>query len=353
MKTIRLLTLFLTLVSTVSNAQNYYGTAPLVIEDDSIFWGSFVYDRDYLDCQNDSDARENVSRLLRIDPKYIDSVTILKDSAAIAVWGPRAKYGAIEVSFNERSRENRFSRTLRHIPIIRAFQSFVEDIHHNRIQTLWDKKANPMARIEVSGKEPGKSDAVLIEVRDENGPIQAQVSLPGNKKHAFKTVGRTDVNGRIAFHAETRRERIRVGCSGYYDVELPIEGTKIEITLAKNPSIDEADIAWFKRTDDIRYDDNEITVSGDKPRSGDTITGQVYVGRNAVSGKCRIAEINAEGKVIAKTVTDSNGSFSLRVKNPGDLLFIDCGIRDTNVSVIEINGSRFIIKLAGQVQLRG
>ena len=285
---------------------------------DHISWDIDFYDSDYFDCKNESELRKKASDFLNLNPEDIVSVRYLKDDDAIKAWGSRGKYGVLEVSTN---------------------------------------KNNYVSQMKVSGKQPEEGDVILVEVKDENGPLMAQVDLPGNEKQPMRGLGSTDKEGRLAFRLDYTGDHIKVQCPGYHGVYQAIKGTRIEITMKKNPYLNDADVDLGRRNvaraqNNYGYRKTETTVTGDKPKADDTITGVLLVEGSPVND-CMIAEIDSNGTVISKTKTDKNGNFSLAIKNPDDFLFIGYNIKSYEVPLVKITGNKYRINLAARIHLRG
>ena len=64
-----------------------------------------------------------------------------------------------------------------------------------------------------------------------------------------------------------------------------------------------------------------VEVSGMRPEAGQTIRGYVYLDSIA-RPNCIVMEKNAQGKAVNATSTDANGSFSLKIVNPDDLIHV-------------------------------
>ena len=64
-----------------------------------------------------------------------------------------------------------------------------------------------------------------------------------------------------------------------------------------------------------------VKVSGIRPEAGQTIRGYVYLDSIA-RPNCIVMEKNAQGKTVNATSTDANGSFSLKIVNPDDLIHV-------------------------------
>ncbi len=285
---------------------------------DDITWDIDFYDRDYFDCENISELRKKASDFLNLNPEDIVSVRYLKDDDAIKAWGSGGKYGVLEV----RTNQNNF-----------------------------------VSQLKVSGKEPKEGDVILVEVKDENGPLTATVDLPGNEKQLMRSLGSTDQDGRLAFRLDYTGDHIKVQCPGYHGVYQAIKGTRIEITMKKNPYLNETDVDFGRWNvervqNNYGYRKTEIAVTGDKPKAGHTISGALLVEGTAVSN-CMIAEIDADGTVVSKTQTDKDGNFSIAIKNPDDLLFIGYNIARYDVPLIKITGNKFRINMAPRIRLRG
>lgn len=285
---------------------------------DHITWDIDFYDSDYFDCENISELRKKASDFLNLNPEDIVSVRYLKDDDAIKAWGSRGKYGVLEV----RTNQNNF-----------------------------------VSQMKVSGKQPKKGDVILVEVKDENGPLMATVELPGNEKQMMRGLGSTDKDGRLAFRLDYTGDHIKVQCPGYHGVYQAIKGTRIEITMKKNPYLNETDVDLGRRNvervqNNYGYRKTEIEVTGDKPKADDTISGALLVEGTAVS-HCMIAEIDSNGTVVSKTQTDKNGNFSIAIKNPDDFLFIGYNIASYDVPLIKITGNKYRINMAPRIRLRG
>lgn len=285
---------------------------------DDITWDIDFYDRDYFDCENISELRKKASDFLNLNPEDIVSVRYLKDDDAIKAWGSGGKYGVLEV----RTNQNNF-----------------------------------VSQLKVSGKEPKEGDVILVEVKDENGPLTATVDLPGNEKQLMRSLGSTDQDGRLAFRLDYTGDHIKVQCPGYHGVYQAIKGTRIEITMKKNPYLNETDVDFGRWNvervqNNYGYRKTEIAVTGDKPKAGHTISGALLVEGTAVSN-CMIAEIDADGTVVSKTQTDKDGNFSIAIKNPDDFLFIGYNIASYDVPLIKITGNKFRINMAPRIRLRG
>ena len=69
---------------------------PLIVVDGNIFEVEANL-RNNFDYQNDSQNEEKVSELLNINPEDIQSISILKDAAATAIWGARGSNGVMEI----------------------------------------------------------------------------------------------------------------------------------------------------------------------------------------------------------------------------------------------------------------
>ena len=307
---------------------------------DHISWDIDFYDSDYFDCKNESELRKKAADFLNLNPEDIVLVRYLKDDDAIKAWGSRGKYGVLEV-FTYISKRKR-------TPLIRN-RRVVPEVHTN--------KNNYVSQMKVSGKEPEEGDIILIEVKDENGPLMAQVDLPGNEKQPMRGLGSTDKEGRLAFRLDYTGDHIIVQCPGYHGVYQAIRGTRIEITMKKNPYLNEADVDLGRRNveraqNNYGYRKTETTVTGDKPKTDDTITGVLLVEGNSVT-HCLIAEIDSNGTVVSKTQTDTNGNFSLAIKNPDDFLFIGYNIRSYEVPLLKITGNKYRINMAPRIRLRG
>ena len=65
-----------------------------------------------------------------------------------------------------------------------------------------------------------------------------------------------------------------------------------------------------------------VDVWGMRPEAGQTISGHVYLDSIA-SANCIVMEKNAQGKAVNATSTDANGSFSLKIVNPDDLIHVN------------------------------
>lgn len=285
---------------------------------DGITWDIDFYDSDYFDCENISELRKKASDFLNLNPEDILSVRYLKDDDAIKAWGSRGKYGVLEVHTNQN---------------------------------------NYVSQMKVSGKQPKEDDVILVEVKDENGPLMATVDLPGNEKQAMRVLGSTDKDGRLAFRLAYTGDHIKVQCPGYHGVYQAIKGTRIEITMKKNPYLNEADVELGRRNverarNNYGYRMTETTVSGDKPKANGTVSGALLVEGSPVSD-CMIAEIDSNGKVVSTTKTDRDGNFSLVIKDPDDFLFIGYDIARYNVPLIKITGNKYRINMAPRIRLRG
>lgn len=285
---------------------------------DHISWDIDFYDSNYFDCKNNSELRKKASDFLNLNPEDIVKVRYLKDDDAIKAWGSRGKYGVLEVHTNQN---------------------------------------NYVSQMKVSGKQPKEGDVILVEVKDENGPLMATVDLPGNEKQAMRVLGSTDKDGRLAFRLAYTGDHIKVQCPGYHGVYQAIKGTRIEITMKKNPYLNDADVDLGRRNveraqNNYGYRKTETTVTGDKPKADDTITGVLMVEGSPVND-CMIAEIDSNGTVISKTKTDKNGNFSLAIKNPDDFLFIGYNIKSYEVPLVKITGNKYRINLAARIHLRG
>ena len=285
---------------------------------DDITWDIDFYDRDYFDCENISELRKKASDFLNLNPEDIVEVRYLKGDDAVKAWGSRGKYGVLEV----RTNQNNF-----------------------------------ISQMKVSGKQPKEGDVILVEVKDENGPLMAKVDLPGNEKQLFRGLGSTDKNGRLAFRLAYTGDHIKVQCPGYHGVYQAIKGTRIEITMKKNPYLNEADVELGRRNverarNNYGYRMTETTVSGDKPKANDTVSGALLVEGSPVSD-CMIAEIDSNGEVVSKTQTDKDGNFSIAIKNPDDFLFIGYNIASYDVPLIKITGNKYRINMAPRIRLRG
>lgn len=307
---------------------------------DNITWDIDFYDSDYFDCKNESELRKKASDFLNLNPEDIVLVRYLKDDDAIKAWGSRGKYGVLEV-FTYISKRKR-------TPLIRN-RRVVPEVHTN--------KNNYVSQMKVSGKEPEEGDIILVEVKDENGPLMAQVDLPGNEKQPMRGLGSTDKEGRLAFRLDYTGDHIKVQYPGYHGVYQAIKGTRIEITMKKNPYLNEADVNLGRRNveraqNNYGYRKTETTVTGDKPKADDTITGVLLVEGNSVT-HCLIVEIDSNGTVVSKTQTDTNGNFSLAIKNPDDFLFIGYNIRSHEVPLLKITGNKYRINMAPRIRLRG
>lgn len=285
---------------------------------DDISWDIDFFDSNYFDCKNNSELRKKASDFLNLNPEDIVKVRYLKDDDAIKAWGNRGKYGVLEVHTNQN---------------------------------------NYVSQMKVSGKQPKEDDVILVEVKDENGPLMATVDLPGNEKQAMRVLGSTDKDGRLAFRLDYTGDHIKVQCPGYHGVYQAIKGTRIEITMKKNPYLNEADVELGRRNverarNNYGYRITETTVSGDKPKANDTVSGALLVEGSPVSD-CMIAEIDSNGKVVSTTKTDRDGNFSLVIKDPDDFLFIGYDIARYDVPLITITGNRFHINIAPKMRLRG
>ncbi|MBO6078525.1 MAG: hypothetical protein J6P66_07230 [Bacteroidaceae bacterium] len=285
---------------------------------DGITWDIDFYDSDYFDCENISELKNKASDFLNLNSEDIVSVRYLKDDDAIKAWGSRGKYGVLEV----RTNQNNF-----------------------------------VSQLKVSGKEPKEGDVILVEVKDENGPLMATVDLPGNEKQAMRGLGSTDKDGRLAFRLAYTGDHIKVQCPGYHGVYQAIKGTRIEITMKKNPYLNEADVELGRRNverarNNYGYRMTETTVSGDKPKANGTVSGALLVEGSPVSD-CMIAEIDSNGEVVSKTQTDKDGNFSIAIKNPEDFLFIGYNIASYDVPLIKITGHKYRINMAPRILLRG
>lgn len=228
---------YLAFACSVLQAQQLH---PLAVVNGEV-WDISVYDRDYFDFKDESEARENAAHLLGLNLDDIISVNFMRGPEAVStlLWGPRAKYGLIEVSIDN-SKHKPLTEVDSTLLTTLLNQAFVKQAEKAR-------KSKPAAKIKVSGTTPCEGDVVKIKVRDKNGPLNAVVSLPGNMNHLFRRVGLTDDKGRIAFNLQDVHDCIRVTCPGYYDVEVPISGTRMVFTLEKNPLIDEYDISLSRQ----------------------------------------------------------------------------------------------------------
>lgn len=307
---------------------------------DNTSWDIDFYDSDYFDCKDESELRKKAADFLNLNPEDIVLVRYLKDDDAIKAWGSRGKYGVLEVStyINKRKRN----------PLIRL-RRVVPEVHTN--------KNNYVSQMKVSGKQPEEGDVILVEVKDENGPLMAQVDLPGNEKQPMRGLGSTDKDGRLAFRLDYTGDHIKVQCPGYHGVYQAIRGTRIEITMKKNPYLNDADVDLGRRNvaraqNNYGYRKTETTVTGDKPKADDTITGVLMVEGSPVND-CMIAEIDSNGTVISKTKTGKNGNFLLAIKNPDDFLFIGYNIASYDVPLIKITGNKYRINMAPRIRLRG
>lgn len=285
---------------------------------DGITWDIDFYDSDYFDCENISELRKKASDFLNLNPEDIVSVRYFKDDDAIKAWGSRGKYGVLEV----RTNQNNF-----------------------------------VSQMKVSGKQPKKGDVILVEVKDENGPLMATVDLPGNEKQMMRRLGSTDQDGRLAFRLDYTGDHIKVQCPGYHGVYQAIKGTRIEITMEKNPYLNETDVNLGRRNvervqSNYGYRKTEITATGDKPKAGHIISGALLIEGTAVS-HCMIAEIDSNGTVVSKTQTDKDGYFSIAIKNPDDFLFIGYNIASYDVPLIKITGNKYRINMVPRILLRG
>ncbi len=285
---------------------------------DDITWDIDFYDRDYFDCENISELRKKASDFLNLNPEDIVEVRYLKGDDAVKAWGSRGKYGVLEV----RTNQNNF-----------------------------------ISQMKVSGKQPKEGDVILVEVKDENGPLMAKVDLPGNEKQLFRGLGSTDKNGRLAFSLDYTGDHIIVQCPGYHGVYQAIKGTRIEITMKKNPYLNETDVDFGRWNleriqNNYGYRKTEIAVTGDMPKADETISGALLVEGAAVNN-CMIAEIDSNGTVISKTQTDKDGNFSIAIKNPDDFLFIGYNIASYDVPLIKITGNKYRINMAPRIRLRG
>ena len=285
---------------------------------DNTSWDIDFYDSDYFDCKDESELRKKAADFLNLNPEDIVLVRYLKDDDAIKAWGSRGKYGVLEV----RTNQNNF-----------------------------------VSQLKVSGKEPKEGDVILVEVKDENGPLMATVDLPGNEKQAMRGLGSTDKDGRLAFRLDYTGDHIKVQCPGYHGVYQAIKGTRIEITMKKNPYLNENDVDFGRWNleriqNNYGYRKTEIAVTGDKPKADETISGALLVEGTAVNN-CMIAEIDSNGTVVSKSQTDKNGNFSLAIKNPDDFLFIGYNIASYDVPLIKITGNKYRINMAPRIRLRG
>ena len=69
-------------------------------------------------------------------------------------------------------------------------------------------------------------------------------------------------------------------------------------------------------------DEAHVQVSGMRPEAGQDIRGYVYLDSIA-HPNCIVMEKNAQGKAVNATSTDANGSFSLKIVNPDDLIHVN------------------------------
>ena len=301
-----------------SMSENNKSKEKVLIFMDGITWDIDFYDSDFFDCENISELRNKASDFLNLNPEDIVAVRYLKDDDAIEAWGSRGKYGVLEVSTNQN---------------------------------------NFVSQMKVSGKQPKEGDVILVEVKDENGPLTATVELPGNEKQMMRSLGSTDKDGRMAFRLDYTGDHIKVQSPGYHGVYQSIKGSRIEITMKKNPYLNESDVDLGRRNaeraqNNYGYRKTEITVTGDIPKADDTISGVLLVEGTAVSN-CMIEEIDSNGMVVSKTQTDKDGKFAIAIKNPDDFLFIGYNNASHDVPLITITGNRYRVNIAPRRHIRG
>ncbi|MBR4239810.1 MAG: DUF4419 domain-containing protein [Prevotella sp.] len=120
---------------------------------------------------------------------------------------------------------------------------------------------------------------------------------------------RTDKKGRLDLWLPFENERVRVSRSGYKDSYwiLPAD-TAITIRLIPSTS--------SKQQPSII---KKVITIGNGVKAGDTISGTVSDEMGPLMGAV-VCEIDVNGRILESAITDNNGQFTMKIKNPQDSL---------------------------------
>ena len=178
--------------------------------------------------------------------------------------------------------------------------------------------------IKVSGERPETGGMIRGVVKDTEGPMMVVNVTERDPSNRIVSHALTDMNGEFAMRVVNPDNTLIISTPGYYRASTPITGNEFDVTMVEDRGAQQpashpiasvpdpsSDVLRSLSVEEMEY----------KPKSGDIISGTINAANGLIS-MANVYEADAEGKIVAHSLTDQYGNFSFRLVNPNNHLVV-------------------------------
>ena len=178
--------------------------------------------------------------------------------------------------------------------------------------------------IKVSGERPEAGGMIRGVVKDAEGPMMLVNVTERDPSNRIVSHALTDMNGEFAMRVVNPDNTLIISTSGYYRASTPITGNEFDVTMVQDRGAQQPashPIASVPDPSSGVLRSLSVEEMEYKPKSGDIISGTINAANGLIS-MANVYEADAEGKIVAHSVTDQYGNFSFRLVNPNNHLVV-------------------------------
>ena len=176
--------------------------------------------------------------------------------------------------------------------------------------------------IKVSGERPEAGGMIRGVVKDAEGPMMLVNVTERDPSNRIVSHALTDMNGEFAMRVVNPDNTLIISTSGYYRASTPITGNEFDVTMVQDRGAQQPashPIASVPDPSSGVLRSLSVEEMEYKPKSGDIISGTINDANGPIS-MANVYEADAEGKIVAHSLTDQYGNFSFRLVNPNNHL---------------------------------
>ena len=178
--------------------------------------------------------------------------------------------------------------------------------------------------IKVSGERPEAGGMIRGVVKDAEGPMMLVNVTERDPSNRIVSHALTDMNGEFAMRVVNPDNTLIISTSGYYRASTPITGNEFDVTMVQDRGAQQPashPIASVPDPSSGVLRSLSVEEMEYKPKSGDIISGTINAANGLIS-MANVYEADAEGKIVAHSLTDQYGNFSFRLVNPNNHLVV-------------------------------